>query len=234
MTREEIEGLLGAYALDAVTDLERRRVERAVAADPELRAEAETLLAAADLLAADLADDVPAPARVWKSIAAEIDAGGRVVPLRAPAPRRRWFTAVASAAAVALVAVLGIQVFLQRSEIADLRDDPLAAAAEATAEQQGSLRVPLSGSASADVVLGPDGVGYVLGDELEPLESGSTYQLWAIVDDRVVSAGVLGPSPGIAPFHVDGPVSGFALTVERAGGVVSSDREPIAVGTLEG
>ncbi len=234
MTNDDIRGALGAYALDAVTDIERRAVERAAESDPSLQAELDELFAAADLLAEDLTDDRPAPAHVWRAIAADIETEATVVPLRTRRPARRWLTAAAGVAAVAVVAVLGIQVFLQRSEISDLRGDPLAAAAEQTAARPDAVTVTLDGATTLDVVLGSDGIGYVLAGELPALAPDQTYQLWAIVGDRVISAGVLGSEPGVSPFQVDGPVAGFALTVEMAGGVVSSDQDPLALGLLSG
>lgn len=232
---DDIASLLGAYALDAVTDEDRRAVERAVAADPGLTAELDDLLRTVAALDDDLAGggDEP-PERVWRSIAREIDAGATVVPLRPASRVRRWFPAVAGAAAVALVAVLGIQTFLQRGEIADLRNDPLAVAAEETAAQPGSATITLSGDVNADVVLGADGIGFVLAGGLPGLPADETYQLWAIVGERIISAGVLGADPGISPFQVSGDVAGFALTIERSGGVVSSEQQPVAVGLLNG
>jgi len=233
MTDHEIEELLGAYALDAVTDIERRQVERALDLDPRLRAEADELVAVSLVLAGDLAPDEPAPDHLWATIEAEISPPA-VGPIHRRRPIRRRLAAAAGAAAVAIVAVLAVTVFLQRTEISDLREDPLASAVEETADRAGAITMTLSGDTTVDVVLGPDGVGYVLGDELPALDADSTYQLWAIVDDRVISAGVLGAEPAVSPFRVDGPVAGFALTVEQAGGVVSSEQDPIAVGLLEG
>ncbi len=90
----------------------------------------------------------------------------------------------------------------------------------------------MTGEVTAEVVLGEDGTGYLVPGDLPALSDDSTYQLWAIVDERVISAGVLGADPGIAPFHLDtgAPVNGFALTVEVAGGVVSSDQAAVSVG----
>ena len=80
----------------------------------------------------------------------------------------------------------------------------LAAAVDETRGQDGTIVVALSGEVNAEVVLGRDGVGYLVSGDLPPLSSESTYQLWAIVDDRVISAGVLGGAPTVAPFNVDG------------------------------
>ena len=191
MTTNGIEESLGVYALDAVTEFERRQVDRAIERDESLRAEADALLAVSDVLAADLTSDAPAPDHVWNAIAVRIGAARPAPTPRAHRPRRRWLTAAAGAAAMALVAVLAVQVFVSRSDLADLRSDPVAAAATAAADRADSLRLTLSGDTSLDVVVGADGVGYVLGEDLPPLDPATTYQLWAIVDDRVISAGVL-------------------------------------------
>ena len=88
----------------------------------------------------------------------------------------------------------------------------------------------------ARVVMLPDGTGYLVNDDLTPLSADETYQLWALVGDRsdprVISAGVLGSDPTGASFKLEGPVTGFALTVEHAGGVPVSANDPIAVADL--
>ena len=68
--------LLGAYVLDAVDEVERRRVERLLAADPAVRAEVVRLDAAADQLAEASAAGATAPRELWKSIAARLDDRG--------------------------------------------------------------------------------------------------------------------------------------------------------------
>ena len=106
---------------------------------------------------------------------------------------------------------------------------------QGNAGEEGTLVVALTGEVNAEVVLGRDGVGYLVSEDLPPLSSQSTYQLWAIVDDRVISAGVLGSAPSVAPFNVDGAaaVDGFALTIEVRGGVVSSEHAPVSIGLVE-
>lgn len=75
------------------------------------------------------------------------------------------------------------------------------------------------------------GRGYVLPtDALDPLSTDRTYQLWVInTDADVISAGVLGADPTASSFTWTGDVSGFALTREVAGGVVSSAGDVVAV-----
>jgi anti-sigma-K factor RskA len=111
----------------------------------------------------------------------------------------------------------------------------MAAAFDQATKVDGALQVPLtakSGATLARVVLLPDGTGFLRGDHLDPLPSDQTYQLWAVTgpaDQPVtVSAGVLGADPKAVPFRASGPVRAFAVTVEDAGGVVTSRQTPIA------
>jgi len=226
MSDERLDELIAAYALGALDAGEARVVARALLEDPDAAAAFDAYLETAAALGAD---DTAPPGPLWDRIArdtrpAEIVGLGR--------PSR--FLAGLSVAAVAIVAVLGIALFLQRSELADLRDDPLAAAVNAARGHDGTLVVALTGEVNAEVVLGRDGAGYVVSEDLPPLSSESTYQLWAIVGDRVISAGVLGSAPTVAPFHVDeaAGVDGFALTIEVRGGVVSSEQAPVSLGLV--
>jgi len=228
---DDVESLLGAYALDAVSLEEARRVEAAVAADPSLAEAFRLELAVATALAGGLIDpDERAPAALWRKIAA---ATGQRPALRFAPWRSRLVVAVA---AVSLAAVVGLAVIVARQvdEIGRFRDNPLAAAAEDARRQPGTRVVPLEGEVSAEVVLATDGTGYLLTPEAPALPSDETYQLWAIVAEQVISAGVLGPTPEVAAFHLSGEIAGFALTVEVAGGVVSSRQEPVAVGLIQG
>jgi hypothetical protein len=231
----DVESLLGAFALDALSLGEERRVADALAADPVLRAEADSLLAVAAVLAeAAVGPSDRAPAGLWAKIAA---ATAPAAPARAKARRAAWqrrLGAAVAAAAVAAAAVVSVVAVRQHIRISDFEQDPLAAAAAAAREQRGSRVVSLTGSVAAEVVLAADGTGYLLAPDAPQLPADETYQLWAIVGDRVISAGVLGAAPGIAAFHMSGDVAGFALTIEAAGGVVASEQEPVAFGLVSG
>jgi anti-sigma-K factor RskA len=228
----EAEGLLGAYALDALSLEERRRVEAALAADPELREAADLLgEVAAELAAATVDDADRLPAGLWARISAATTP--------TPASRaqvslwRRWLAPALTATAVAAAAVLAVVAVRQHTRLIDFEESPLAAAAAAARDEAGSVVVALTGRVPAEVILAADGTGYLLTPDAPALSAEETYQLWAIVGDRVISAGVLGPDPGVAAFHVSGEIAGFALTVEVGGGVVSSEQEPVAVGLIE-
>ncbi len=229
---DEQQDLLAAYALDALDELERETIQTALDGDLQLQTELteyhETLAVLAS--AVEYAPSTPSAA-VWNGIEQAI-AGDRAA-VEAPSftpvqeAKRRRFTirmlsAVAGASMVA-AAFFGIQLST------DGQPDLLAAAADLQA-QASTKTVALtdSGGLAVDLVLGADGIGYVYADQLPALDEGRSYQLWAISDNGIISAGIFG-SEGIVPFHTDGTVSGFAITEEVAGGVEASQNDPVAV-----
>jgi len=241
---DDVRDLIAAYALDAVDRADISAVESAVADDAELRNELdgyrETLAVLVD--ATEPSPSTPSP-RVWEAIDAEL-AGTQ----RPPAPEiatvsdirssRRWsrLGAIISVAAVAVSLVLGLRVVdLQNQVDADPTLEDLASSAM---NDPNALIVDLVAQegyegASARIVVDDDGLGYVVSDTLEALESSRTYQLWAIVADggesRVISAGVLGPDPGISQFQTQAALAGFAITEEIAGGVAVSESPAVVV-----
>jgi Anti-sigma-K factor rskA len=115
----------------------------------------------------------------------------------------------------------------------------MAAAFDRATKVDGARQVGLttgSGATLARLVLLPGGTGYLRGDHLAPLSSNQTYQLWAVTGGAHatidVSAGVLGSDPQAVSFRASGPVRGFAVTIERAGGVVQPTHTPIAQAAL--
>jgi anti-sigma-K factor RskA len=250
----DMESLLGAYALDALDADERARVDTYLQHDTAARAEVDEMRETAASLA--LLPDTPmdAPPELWGRIEQAIgaDAGttgaqpeGAVDELAArrakKRPGRAW-AAVGIAAAVIAIVVLGGQVVSlhhQLNQQHGLGPGATAAAFDRAANAPGAREVGLDSAAGetlARLVLLPDGSGYLRGDNLKPLSPAQTYQLWAVTGNakspNVVSAGVLGPDPAAVRFTASGPVHGFAVTIEHAGGVVSSHHTPIASGQL--
>jgi len=147
--------------------------------------------------------------------------------------RPRWLASswvMASAAAVALVIATAL--------VLSAPDLSPAAAAEELAAAPGSqtmlLADPQTQAALASVVVGEDGTAYFVGNRLAALGRDRTYQLWSVVDGEVVSAGLLGPSPGAVALRIEGDPEVLAVTAERSGGVVVSEQEPVAVWTTQG
>jgi anti-sigma factor RsiW len=233
---DEIEALLGAYALDAVDPDEREAVELHLPQCPRCRAELREHLE----VAAMLAEGAPAPDGLWariadsleepppalrlavqpRSVAASVvepapEAAAPVVPITAAPSSRPKRSAVALVGvAAAVIAVLGIVVVRQESRI-DRMDEEVAlpsldaAAGEAMADPSSTKTVladPAGGELSATAVVTADGTGYLVTPNLPTLADDRTYQLWGIVGEQVISLGVLGTEPSVSVFQVDAKV----------------------------
>jgi anti-sigma-K factor RskA len=245
MTHEEITELLGAYALDAVDDDERALVEEHLRTCARCRAEVEEHREAATLLAHTGGD---APAGLWQRIASSLEEAPpdlRLVPVNAPTmtpptgPRRLlWRAAIgAVAASVILVALLSLQLHRQDQRIDDMQaalQDPLILAFDSAVTDPDSQLIELS-SADGEVVLRgaitDDGVGYLSASPLPDLPNDRTYQLWGGAGDELVSLGVLGDEPRIVSFAAE-PYELFAITEEAVPGVVTSENQPVAAGSI--
>jgi anti-sigma-K factor RskA len=233
---DQVQELLGAYALDAVEELERRDIEAHLATCPRCRAEVSEHLETAAMLAAV---GERAPDGVWDEISERLDERPSVIDLEAartdrPRPRQplRW---VVAAAAVAAAVALGVAVTEQQQRIEQLAAEAdeagLARAAAAAAVRDDARLLTLAsetGDVRAEAVILPDGRGYLVEDSLRPLPTGRTYQLWALGGPDPISAGVLGRDPGVVAFTVDPSATGLAITPERAGGVVAPEHPPVA------
>ena len=240
---DELDSLLGAYALDALDPADRARIDAYLERDADARAEVDELRETAASLALLPSSSLDAPPDLWErisgAIAAEQDRD--VDELAARRERRRrasWIAPTVAAAAVIVLVVLAAQIASLHGQLDRAHEfgtSAMAAAFDRAAKVDGAREVDLtakSGAKLARVVLLPDGTGYLRGDHLDALPSDRTYQLWAVTGSATgpvaVSAGVLGSDPQAVAFHASGPVQAFAVTVERAGGVVQSAQTPIA------
>lgn len=240
MTHEEIQDLLGAYALDAVEPDEVAAIEDHLRGCPRCRAEVAEHRETAAFLAHAGAD---APAELWTRIAASIDAPADVVPIaprlgfgarRAAVRWQRAAVGIAAAAAVLVIAVLGVQVRNQDDRIDELAaelavtDRGLSAA---MADPDATV-VELVGAAGTEVpVVIAGGRAWLQAGALPALDADRTYQLWGASGDELVSVAVLGADPGVVSFDVRG-YSLLAITEERAPGVVTSANQPVVAGSL--
>ena len=250
-----IEDLLGVYALDAVDEDERRIVDQHISVCPRCRSEVEGHREVAAMLAGDAHR---APQQVWDQIVSELTAEAPplklapVVPISTGQEKSSttsrtslWLAGVAAA----VVVVLGAGVAVQSTRLsgaeaelaareqqvaslaATLQAEPLDQAVNAALSDPAAQVVSLTADASFDamlIVLLPDGTGYVVQNSLDPLPADATYQLWAVVDGKVISAGVLGNEPDVVPFHLDPEgLEGLVITREEAGGVPQSQADPV-------
>ncbi|MDQ4005786.1 MAG: anti-sigma factor [Actinomycetota bacterium] len=229
----EIQDLLGAYALDAVELTERAAIEAHLAECPMCRAEVAEHLETAAMLAASGGQ---APEGVWDRIDGALEGPhDEPVTLRRRRTPARWLTAAAVVVAIGAVVSLSVGVIQQRERIEELaattEEATLARAANAALLHPDGRRFRLTSPAGTEVdaVLLPNGTGYIVSDNLPPLPSTRTYQLWALGEEDPISAGVLGPNPAVLAFSASPGASGLAITEEVAGGVVTPESDPIAV-----
>ena len=244
-SHQDIQELLGAFALDAVDDDERDVIEAHLAGCPRCRAEVEGHRETAALLAHS---GERAPEGVWDRIAEALDEVPPALDLARIAPakaaRRAISLRVASAAmAVAAALALFLGVALGRSgddgfdrvdkwadamEKASITNAAYVALTNPNAEQI-QLK-SADGKPMAQLVRLADGTGYLVPTNLGRPPAGKVYQLWAVRSDAKISLGVLGDTPGVAAFRMTGPVVAFAITEEKAGGVGVTENQPLMVG----
>ena len=244
-THSDIEDLLGAYALDAVDGEERALVDAHLDECARCRAEVAEHRETAALLAFSGAD---APAGLWEGISSQLERPDAQVldfrPKKAvtrSVEQPRWMVAVAAVATVVVAAVggLGWKVVDQDRQLDRLAgrvaDGDLAALATSVLADPRTRQIELKGADGnrmALVALTPEGDGYIVPSSMQTLEVGRSYQLWALAGATPVSAGLLGNSPDVAAFHIDGPVEGFAISVEDADGAPAPTSAPVASGTV--
>lgn len=219
------------HSLHALPNDEARDFDGLVASNLELEEDLDSFRRVAAHLIDGLPDIVPAASpALWDRIS---EGAGISEPTSAPAETRAIPIrplAMMGAAAI-LIAVLGVGAvsLLDR----DSAPDPVSLVA-AAAQSPDALNVNLTSPAgieaiNAQVVIRTDGTGFLVADSLPKLNADRTYQLWLIVDDRVISAAILGNDPSVVQFRAEGTVAGIAISNEVAGGVVVSEEDPTAL-----
>jgi hypothetical protein len=237
VTRDhELDELLGAYALDAVSDVERRRIEAYLALTPEAEAEVSALRQAASMLAAE--PSRPVPEVVWDRIAGTLRDRPRTAQPAFGRPRRRGLVPTLVAAAAVIIAVAGLVVALtNRGDETRQAEDSIEEAYDAARSDPDGRHVSLASedaALTADAVIGAEGIGYVSAASLPQLPVEETYQLWGVyADGDVISLGVIGNRPDIEPFTAAGDVTTLVITREVAGGVMASTSGALLVGEVE-
>ena len=255
---EQVESLLGAYALDAVDPDERVLVEDHLSRCPRCRSEVDSHREVVALIGNSGAD---APEGVWGRIQAALDGeapplalpigDGTVVPMRPPADidrsngrraadrvrtRTPWIAAVAAASVALLVGIaVGVGVSDEPAQTVAAIPADISEAARAVLSDDNATHVTLAasqGSGSVEAGWTDDGQGFLVGTSLPALGDDLAYQLWGVSDNAVVSLGVLGPRPGVVAFPANADYSALAITVEVSGGVVSSANDIAYLGQV--
>ncbi len=226
---DDIHSLSGAYAVDAVDDLERAQFESHLDHCAACREEVASLRAAAAELGALSAEEPP------PSLRGDIlDLVGTVrpdPPLVAERPRRarRWGWALAAAAAV--VAVVGAGV----TQPWDSSPEQLTVAEQVTRAQDAD-RVAVSfddGSEATVVRSASVGRAVIETRDMAPPPDGQHYVLWLQSSDGAMhAAGVMPEDDADASMVLKGDASesvGAGITIESDPEVTAPTSEPIAV-----
>jgi anti-sigma factor RsiW len=235
--RSEIRELLGAWALDAVDDVERARVERAIRQDPALAREARALLETAARLGASAASSPP-PALRADVVRAVQDVPQRrperadAAPAQVPGGRRPRAGMWIAAAAIATIGIAAPTVLaIQQASRAARAEEEVAVLAEAITRP--GVRVvssEVTGGGRAVAVMTEDDALFVARG-LPSLAAGRAYQLWVLEGEGPTSAGVIEVSDAVVSVRIRLPrdQGGIAMTIEPAGGSRQPTTEPIVV-----
>ena len=239
LTHEEIQELLGAYALHALDPDEVEIVEQHLEGCPRCQQEVRGHREVTALLGNT---GGAAPDGLWDKISTQLEEAPPPMRLSLPEgegqvlalePRRRerstrFVAAALGAAAAVVIGVLGAQVVRQDDRISSLE---ASLDGSAVTDADVATLVSTDGAVRTDAVLLANGTGYLLADDLPPLTEEQTYQLWGMTSHGLISLGVLGAKPtDVVPFQAGHDVSGLAITQEVAGGVTQSTNDAVVAG----
>lgn len=233
----DVHKLTGAYAVDAVDDLERARFEQHLAECEDCRAEVAELRETAALLAETTA--VAPPAALRESVLAGISQV-RPLPPEVPAPtprsatehrsgRRAWMPFLVAAA---LALVVGVGALIVQPWTGD--DVPQLTAAEQVlqAPDAQEVFVDLGEAGRATVVRSKaEDKAVITTEDMVAAPDGKDYELWFIDGDTFTSAGLM-PDVADQTVVLDGSASDAAavgITVEPEGGSKQPTTDPLAI-----
>lgn len=235
-TPNDFHAMTGAYAVDALDDLERASFERHLRDCPDCRAEVASLREAAARIAETTEAEPPADLR-----ARVLGAAAQVRPLppettaaqvvEARRPHRRGM--LLAAAAAVLVLGTGAALVAEQPWSDDSSQVTSEAQAVLTASDARRTSLDFADGASATVTHSDSLARAVLvTHKMAPAPAGKVYQLWLQQPGRgMVSAGLMpaGPDQTVLLDGDAATATAAGITVEPAGGSEHPTSEPIAV-----
>jgi anti-sigma factor RsiW len=242
MDHDELESLLGAYALDAVDPDEAQAIEEHLLTCPRCLAE---LSAYREVAAAIGNTGAEAPRDLWDRIAARLDAESPVPNAQAlisslprPARRLRYRWPAALAAAVIAIVALSLQVANLDNQVHQRNGSQSQALASAvsTVLAQPHQTITLSSASSnyrGTIVVGREDGAYWVASNLPTLSSKETFQLWGLVRHKIVSLGLLGSDPKrFSAFRLQHGTRTVMVTIEPEGGTPAPTSNVVVAGTV--
>jgi anti-sigma-K factor RskA len=217
----DIHALVGAYAVDALDDVERAAFERHLAECAACRAEVDGLREASSVIGSSVAKEPPVSLR--DRVLADIATVRPLPPLTTPARQRaaRFRPALVAAAAAVVIAVAGgvvvAEPWADESSQGQLTAaERIQAAADAETYQQ-----ELDGGAVATVIRSKSlNQAVLVTENMPPAPDGKVYELWLDHEEvGMVAAGLM--EDGQREVVLTGEPAtaiGFGITVEPDGG----------------
>jgi anti-sigma-K factor RskA len=233
----DIHALVGAYAVDALDDLERAAFERHLAECPACQQEVAGLQEAAGLLGAlsttapppSLRDRVLADITTVRPLPPAVEPPVVVTGAHAPGGRSRFRPRLLVAAAAALIALGGAVTIAQPWEDESSQTQLTAAERVAAAEDAETFTKTLDNGAEATLVRSRSlNEAVLVTSDMPDAPAGSVYELWLVHDDQMVPAGLMtGGDHEIVLEGDPATANGFGITVEPDGGSDQPTSEPV-------
>ena len=224
----ELHTLSGAYAVNALSEVEATEFRKHLDACPACREEVRELQEAAALMGASVS--IAPPAHLKANVMLAADRLPQLPPKvrhLSSARKSRWMPRIlGAAAAVVMIVAAGFGISQLQQGPDDLRAASVSEVFNASDAHKATMETSNGGKISVATSPSLNKMA-VDTDELPDLESGQVYQLWAIADGEAESAGLLDdPDQGAA---MDMPSEGVevAITVEPSGGSDRPTTDPI-------
>ncbi len=231
----DIHALVGAYAVDALDDIERAEFERHLAECSACQSEVAGLQEAAAVMGFTAA--VQPPASLRASVLAGIETVRPLPPVvatpSAPTPahggRTRFRPRLLVAAAAAVIIVGGgvtavVQPWQDGTTQAPTASERILAAADA----ETYVKSFPDGSKATLVRSRSQNAAVLTTQDMADAPSGSIYELWLIHDDQMVPAGLMSGGDDEVVLEGDAAsANGFGITVEPDGGSEQPTSDPV-------
>lgn len=232
MNCEQVEEILGAYALDALPDNERLEVAAHVAECElhpeltELQATAQSLYQAVEprVPSAGLRASLLAAAVAERAPASEAEPAPRNEPLSFTRPAARPWRSLAPYAVAAVFAIAAVGMFAWNLSLQNNDGSTTLAAS-----------FPSVGEAGGEVIyLEERDLVVVQVHGMDPLDDERTYQLWRIGNDGVESLGLLGNAPtgGLTFTGNLSESDSIGISIEPASGSEQPTTDPLMIASF--
>lgn len=241
MSDIDIHALVGAYAVDALDDVERAAFERHLAGCAACRAEVDGLREAAAVIGSSASQEPPAGLR--DRVLADIE-NVRPLPPHTPAPatepaagpgegRRRWLRPALVAAAAAAVIAIGGGVIVAEPWADDSSERQLTVAEQVRAADDAETFTQTTEDGAVATVIRSKSLNraVLVAENMDPAPEGKVYELWLDHEGvGMVAAGLMEEGKNEVVLEGDPATAiGFGITVEPAGGSEEPHGEPVVL-----